>query len=209
MQIPFEMHHAGVARANPYRRGVSLSVVGAFHIALLYALIHSVSGTIIHVPEPPIDVIKLKERTPPKVEPVKVVLEKPQDVIIKAPDWDTQSDAKNSIAVRHDNEVNRVELPQAHLPTSAQSLAATHTTPPYPELARRLGAHGSVQLHIVVATDGSVSDATVTRSSGNDLLDQTAVAWVIAHWRYRPATAGGEVVSGQSEAVVVFDLRRG
>lgn len=208
MQIPFEMHHAGVARANPYRRGLSLSVVGVVHIALLYALVHSMTGVVIHIPEPPIDVIKLKDKAPPKSDPVKVVLVKPQDVVIKAPDWDTQSDAKNSITVRHDD-AKPVEQTQVDPPTQAKGIVATHTSPPYPEIARRMGAHGAVQLHIYIAADGAVSRATVARSSGNEMLDQTAVAWVIAHWRYRPATVSGEAVAAESDAVVVFDLRAG
>ena len=89
----------------------------------------------------------------------------------------------------------------------AVSIAATHTTPPYPVIARRMGAEGKVTLLLTVAPTGRVSAAQVTTSSGNDALDQAARQWVLAHWAYRPALDHGQPVASQATAVMAFNLK--
>jgi protein TonB len=90
-------------------------------------------------------------------------------------------------------------------PTAANAVAGTHTIPPYPDLARRLG---TVQVRISLDATGAVRAMTVQRSSGSDTLDAAAVAWVQTHWRYHPATEGGRPVGSSVLANLVFDLKR-
>lgn len=97
-----------------------------------------------------------------------------------------------------------VKAPPAPTPPSA--IASTHTQPPYPVLARRIGKQGTVLLNITIGTNGDVQNVSVAKSSGDDSLDEAAVAWVREHWRYRPATQNGQPVVAQSEAQVVFNL---
>ena len=92
-------------------------------------------------------------------------------------------------------------------PTPPRGIATTHTQPPYPVFARRIGKEGTVILDITVATDGGVQQVSIAKSSGDDGLDEAAVNWVKTHWRYQPATRNGEPVVAQSEAQVVFSLR--
>jgi protein TonB len=47
--------------------------------------------------------------------------------------------------------------------------------PTYPDMARTAGIEGQTVVEALVATDGSVSDARVLKSSGNASLDQAAV----------------------------------
>jgi periplasmic protein TonB len=91
--------------------------------------------------------------------------------------------------------------------TAAAGIVFTHTTPDYPALARKMGEQGRVTLRLSIAADGAVTGAAVEQSSGFADLDQTAVDWVIAHWRYKPAMQGGAAVAGTARAVVVFNLR--
>jgi len=56
--------------------------------------------------------------------------------------------------------------------------------PVYPELARRMHVSGVVVLQLVVAPDGSVSDAKV--ESGHALLG-TAAQDAVRRWRFEPA----------------------
>jgi len=91
---------------------------------------------------------------------------------------------------------------------AASSIGSTHTTPPYPEQARRLNLSGTVRLHLSITAEGAVSAATVVTSSGNAELDTKAVAWVIKHWRYKPALASGVAVASEADANVVYDLKR-
>jgi TonB family protein len=64
-----------------------------------------------------------------------------------------------------------------------------------------------VQLHVSISATGAVTAAAVTRSSGFPDLDQSAVNWVIAHWKYKPAVQGGVAVASATNAALVFDLK--
>ena len=61
----------------------------------------------------------------------------------------------------------------------------TRVPPVYPELARRMHVSGVVVVQLVVAPDGSVSDAKV--ESGHALLG-TAAQDAVRRWRFEPAT---------------------
>jgi len=74
-------------------------------------------------------------------------------------------------------------------------------TPPYPSQARSRGQQGTVQLSIVFGTDGRVTGASVSRSSGYSELDRAASQWVRRHWR----AAAGQV--GTFRLPVHFKLR--
>lgn len=47
--------------------------------------------------------------------------------------------------------------------------------PEYPEVAKQAGIEGRAVIQITVLEDGSVGDAKVLQSSGNDALDQSAI----------------------------------
>jgi protein TonB len=86
-------------------------------------------------------------------------------------------------------------------------ITSTHTTPPYPMLARRMGAEGRVTLRLSVLADGQVGWAEIVASSGRGDLDAAAQDWIVAHWTYRPALHDGQPVAGQTLATVIFSLR--
>ena len=66
--------------------------------------------------------------------------------------------------------------------------------PAYPPelLARRIQA--TVVLRLKIATDGTVAEATVHRTSGYVAMDQAALAGVKS-WKFKPAMKNGEAVS--------------
>jgi protein TonB len=92
--------------------------------------------------------------------------------------------------------------------SAASGMTETHTTPPYPADARNLSQQGTVTLALTIDATGAVTNAQVKASSGYPDLDQTAVNWVIAHWRYKPAIQSGVPVASTSLAAVKFDLRQ-
>ena len=96
--------------------------------------------------------------------------------------------------------------PAAPASTDAVSLENTHTIPPYPLMARRMGQQGTVRLTVTVGTDGRVADAALLASSGAWSLDSAALEWVKSHWLYRPATREGRPVATTIHVNVVFDL---
>jgi len=103
-------------------------------------------------------------------------------------------------------------VPVAPMPAgvtrAAMGVLATHTTPPYPPIARRIGAEGKVTLRLTVTAEGRVTQADVVTSSGRDDLDQTAQQWIVAHWIYKPAQANGVAVTSKALATVTFTLDR-
>ena len=89
---------------------------------------------------------------------------------------------------------------------AAMAVTETHTAPPYPTMARRLGAQGKVTLRLSVQADGRVAAAEVLSSSGRQDLDQAAAQWITGHWTYRPAIRNGAPAATQVTAAVNFNL---
>ena len=58
----------------------------------------------------------------------------------------------------------------------------------------------------VVASDGSVEDPSVVRSSGFPDLDRAATQGV-RNWRYHPATQGGKPIPVRTEAEVKWAVQ--
>lgn len=78
--------------------------------------------------------------------------------------------------------------------------------PVYPELARRRGQQGVVELLAHVDEQGRITDLRVQRSSGFPLLDEAALKGVRA-WTFIPATRNGTAVKGTALVPVAFELR--
>jgi protein TonB len=96
--------------------------------------------------------------------------------------------------------------PRENIVHAPVGILSTHTVPPYPPIARRLGAEGKVTLRLTVSADGRVTQADVETSSGRDELDQTARQWILAHWAYKPALENGVPVASHALATVTFSL---
>ena len=103
--------------------------------------------------------------------------------------------------------VTKLEPPPVITFSPARALLATHTTPDYPPVSRRLGEQGTLRLKLSITAQGAVSDAMVVNSSGHPRLDEAAVDWVKAHWRYQPAMRGPSAVPSTTDAVVTFKLQ--
>lgn len=78
--------------------------------------------------------------------------------------------------------------------------------PPYPLLARRIGAQGEVLLRVLVRQDGSVATVELARSSGFSLLDESATRTVRDNWRFIPARLDGAPVESWVEVPIKFVL---
>jgi protein TonB len=59
----------------------------------------------------------------------------------------------------------------------------------YPSQARRTGAQGTAEISFTIHEDGRVSDITISRSSGSELLDTAAVEAIHAASPFRPPPA--------------------
>ena len=76
----------------------------------------------------------------------------------------------------------------------------------YPAQAERARETGEVVVELVIAPDGSVSEAFVDVSSGHFDLDDAAIA-AVHSWRYTPPTRDGKPISTRRLVKVEFTLR--
>lgn len=91
--------------------------------------------------------------------------------------------------------------------TPPRAIAASHTIPEYPFVSRRLREQGTLRLKLTVDEKGLITEAILVNSSGFQRLDEAAVNWVKARWRYTPAMQGTKAVPSTAEAIVEFRLQ--
>ncbi len=198
---------AGPSGVSP-RRAMAIGGVGLLHVAAIYALIAGMTGEIIKVMPGDIAVRFLDPSTPPRPAPV------PQPPPMTHPTVDTTPAVQPPVFNIVDPAASTIRVTSAssHTPpvpdSGAMGVSNTHTTPPYPVDARALSHQGTVLLQMTVSPQGDVVAANVVQSSGFAELDATAVSWVMAHWKYRPAIHGGISVTSQTRAAVKFDLKQ-
>jgi protein TonB len=80
--------------------------------------------------------------------------------------------------------------------------------PRYPDLARRAGIEGQAVVKALVDIDGSVMDAQILKSSGNQMLDESAVA-AARQWRFSPAKQRDKFVRVYVSIPINFRLVEG
>lgn len=79
-------------------------------------------------------------------------------------------------------------------------------SPSYPESARASNVEGTTVVGLIISVNGNVTSAWVESSSGNSILDQTAVNAVYG-WQFVPAKQNGVAVEAQSRVPVSFTLK--
>jgi periplasmic protein TonB len=90
-------------------------------------------------------------------------------------------------------------------PTGLQQLAVSFgPAPNYPIQAIRSGIEGRVMLRIDVDANGVPIDGRIEKSSGSTLLDRAALKFVLAKWRFVPATHGGQNIAATALVPVDF-----
>jgi protein TonB len=190
------------------RRAATIGTVGAIHALAIYALISGMGTTVVQNVEHVLQIQQVETTTPPKtpLTPVQPNLVRPTD-----PTTPTVPVPKIDVATDQPNPINVMPTPTNTTPpvsTGASGIASTHTTPPYPVAARTASHQGIVTLTITVGPTGEVTNAAVAQSSGFPELDQAAVAWVMGHWKYKPAVQDGVAVTSTTQAAVKFDLQQ-
>jgi protein TonB len=78
--------------------------------------------------------------------------------------------------------------------------------PPYPPLAFRLRIEGKVVILTEVLPDGRAGNVRVVESSGNELLDQSALT-TIRQWKFTPARKDGVIVTQAVRIPITFSLK--
>lgn len=84
-----------------------------------------------------------------------------------------------------------------------EAMLVRKVLPSYPLIAKNMRLSGSVVLHAVIGTDGSVRQLQVL--SGNILLARAALE-AVREWRYQPTRLSGEPVEVETTITVNFIL---
>jgi periplasmic protein TonB len=189
------------------RRAAGIAFVVALHAGLITALILGLAPPdFVRQIVKDITVVALPPTNPPVDDHFKPVTPIDTKVHVDQPIIDTE----DSDAITDSNIVGPGQgggNQAVTSPVGPSGVMNTHTIPPYPPISIRIGEEGVVSLRIAISNEGFVTDAVVTRSSGHPRLDDAAVAWVKAHWRYRPAQENGVPVASTTSAQVKFELR--
>jgi protein TonB len=172
------------------RRLAGLVAVVAFHVALIYALIHGLARQIVEVIRQPLETKIIEEikapppDKPPPPPPPKLAM--PPPPYIPPPEVQVQVPV---VAAPTITAVTSVKPPEEYR-TPAVVDAKTCDKPSYPPAALRANETGTVRLSFLIDTDGKVLDSKVERSSGFRRLDEAARAG-LSLCKFRPATLNG------------------
>ncbi len=104
-----------------------------------------------------------KSDPPPPPPPIKQKLEVPP--IPPLQPWTTDMGPRTTITT-NSNVPTQPPPFSGGADRAPMSVTATHTVPPYPPIARRIGAEGKVTLRLTVTPEGRVSEADIVTSSG-------------------------------------------
>lgn len=104
--------------------------------------------------------------------------------------------------------VNADSIPVAEEYVAPDLEVAYRTNPPpaYPTVARRLRLEGVVLLKVSLDFKGYPQQVDIKRSSGHNILDESALQ-AVKNWRFVPAQRGGQAVVAEVEVPLRFTLR--
>ncbi|MGD8689855.1 MAG: M56 family metallopeptidase [Gammaproteobacteria bacterium] len=108
--------------------------------------------------------------------------------------------------VRKSPDTTTETTPAPAQPQVTPGVALDTPMPRYPHSALVLGREGSVTLKIHVGPDGRVHGATVAKTSGEQTLDEAALASVQS-WEYQPWRLNGKPVAATVRHTFVFRLK--
>lgn len=75
--------------------------------------------------------------------------------------------------------------------------------PIYPPLARQIRREGRVELHAIIASDGTIQSLEVV--NGDPLFIESALS-AVREWRYRPTILDGQAVEVDTQITVIYTL---
>ncbi|MES2072190.1 MAG: energy transducer TonB [Pseudomonadota bacterium] len=184
------MDYTSEHRGIPARQLTGFALVLAFHLALVYGLLHGLGHKIIQVIQDPLHVQIVEEIQPPPPPPA--VPDMPRPPQMEAPQ---PFIPPPEVAVQTPQQQDTITATTTTAPESATistSPAAIDTTstgpirvpaivdsracakPPYPPASLRNEESGVVSLSLLVGVDGKVVDSRIEKSSGYRNLDNAA-----------------------------------
>jgi TonB family protein len=191
---PWPSYWAG--RDTQLRRGTVVAAVAAAHLLAIWFLAEQLISVSIPIQprEISFDVASLPTMIPlhpvprpPMISPTPIVVPVPEIAIEPADSADAEfaMGADQIIAARPD---------PAH----------QNDSPSAGNLSCAAGHAAEVALHVLVRKDGTIGNANVAQSCGAAQLDELALEFAKAHWRYLPATLAGQAIDSWTTVLVRF-----
>jgi len=92
------------------------------------------------------------------------------------------------------------------VPGEEQSEKLVKKVPPvYPQAAKKAGVQGAVNLHVVIAADGTPEKLEVINPEVDSRLAESAIS-AVRQWRYKPTLVNGKPVEVETKVVVTYSL---
>ena len=198
---------APATNSTPRRTGLLILVAG-LHVAIIYGLM--LATGVVRQPAfvQPLEAVFVPEATQPEEQPqIKVKPEINQPVAVDEPVPEVQFEE----AVTPPTDVpvpasaNAISGSQQQGAPAQDLKTANRVDPTYPPASRRAGEEGTVQLKVLVDTNGRASNVAVTKSSGFSRLDQAAMD-AVRKWRFVAATDGTNKIQAYTQVAVTFKL---
>ena len=208
---------AAYVQQNASRRATVFGVIVVFHLLLLYGLVTGLARKVVEVVAPPlvtdlIEEVQQEDKPPPPPPPQMErppVQVPPPEVSIDIPIDTSQTTAISDVT-------DRPVAPPAPPPPAPPATVRVapkldvRRSPPtddfYPPSARRAEVEGVSTVRACVSPDGrTAGEPTVTKSSGNDSLDEAAMRWA-KRARWTPGTEDGKPTEMCSQFNVRFKL---
>lgn len=203
MEQPFHSVRTVPNRFTP-QKAVGLLAAILLQAGFVYALVTGLAATLINKLPEELKVAVEQEKIqpkPPPPPPPQVAL--PPPPVVPPPEINIQipTEAPSPITV-----TNKPPPPVQKAISTPASIGRPHScTEQYPPVALRLGQEGTSTMSFKVMPDGTVSDVTVSKSSGHEALDSAAVSCV-ERWHYKPATQDGKPIETPWQANVVWRI---
>lgn len=171
----------------------------------------------------PVSAPKPKTAPPPPPAPAKLkpTLKKPQPkptlkkmpVVQENADFapakqvlETQAIAQNPVAMAATTNEQTSTKTEPFTEADMNADYAKNPQPDYPAMARSMGWQGKVMLKVQVSEKGLSAAVEIERSSGYDILDESAVE-AIKQWRFTPAKRGETPVASSVIVPIIFTLQ--
>lgn len=203
-------NHLKTAQTSNSSKLTGFIIVVLIHIGAIAALVTALASGQIMKQIQEIKASVEAEKIPPKAPPPPPPdLAKPPPPAAIVPAITIQQEAPPPSVTTAPKPPPPVAKPTAPAaaPTELKAIQRTHTLPPYPTISQRLGEQGTSQLTVAINTEGSVTDCTVSKSSGSERLDNAACEYVKGHWRWQPPTQEGKPVAVKTQVDVVWNLK--
>ena len=208
MEQPFHSMRNAPGRGFTPQKAAGLAAAVVLQIVFVWALISGLAATLIEkLPQElkvAVEQEKIQAKPPPPPPPV---VDIPPPPSVPPPAINIQVETQASPITVTNKPPPPAPPPVVHAAVSTPvSIGRPHVcTQNYPETSVRLNEEGTTLLSFKVMTDGSVSDVSVSKSSGYPRLDDAAVSCA-GRWRYKPATQDGNPVETAWQANVQWKL---